>query len=102
MAVGLFGAIRRPAVANAPIVTTELRVAMSFPQKIHSVVDDDIGARPAHQMRDRECVNNSSRREEVASGGSSCAVPRSHWQPLIIEIVKPAERIDDSSLKKGE
>ena len=102
MAVGLLGAIRRPAVTDAPIVTTELRVAMAFPQKIHSVIDDDVGAGPAHQMRDRECVDNPRRGVKVTSRGSSCAVARSHWSALIIEIVKSAERINNSSLKKGE
>ena len=40
MAVGLFCIVGRSAIADAPVVSAMLRIAMAVPEKIHSVVDD--------------------------------------------------------------
>ena len=98
--VGLLRCVRGTVVADAPIVPSILRVAVAIPQEIHSVIDNDVGARPTHEMGNRVSVNDSRGCEEIPGRLASCAITGRCWPPLIIEIVKAAKRIDNFPLEK--
>ena len=69
-------------------------IAMAFPKKVHPMVDDDVCARTAHEMRDRKRVDNPCRSEQITSRHAACAVARRRRSPLVVEIVEAAKRID--------
>ncbi len=102
MAIGLLGIVGRPAVTDPPEVSAMIRVAMTVPQELHPVIDDDVRARPAHQVRDRERMHDSGRCEQIAGGRGAGAVAWRRGPPFVVEIVETAERIDDVALEKRE
>ena len=100
MTIRLLGAVRRRVIADAPVVSSILWVAMTIPQKFHSMIDDDVGAWPTHKMGNREGVDDSRGREEVPGGLPGRAITRRCRSPLVVEIMESAKRIDYLPLEK--
>src|SRR5271155_1999571 len=100
MTVGLFGAVRWSVVANAPVVASILRVTMAIPQKIHSVIDDDVRAWSPHKVGDCEGVDNPRRRDEMPGRLLGRAISRRCRSPLVVEFMEAAKRIDDLPFEK--
>jgi hypothetical protein len=73
---------------------------MAVPQKIHSMIDDDVGAWPAHQMGDRIGVGDPRGREEIPGWPYCRTVTRRGRAPFVVEIIEAAKRVDNSPLKK--
>ena len=73
---------------------------MAVPQKIHSMIDDNVGARPAHQMGDRIGVSDSRGREEVPGRLHCRTVTWRGGSPFVVKIVEAAERVDNFTLEK--
>jgi hypothetical protein len=46
----LLGRIRRPVKADAPVVLSVVRVAVTIPQKTNSVIYNDVCAGPTHNI----------------------------------------------------
>src|ERR1700676_2274573 len=100
--VGLLAVVGRSIITDAPVVSAEPRVAVAFPQKMHSMIDYVRSARATHQMCDRKCVDNSSGCKKVSRGDASGPVARRCWSSGLVEIVKSAEGIDDAPLEKSK
>src|SRR5579863_2875398 len=100
--IGLFCRVRRTIVADRPIIPSIVRVAVAIPQEVHSVIDNDVGARPTHEIGDRVSMNDSGGRKEIPRGLASGAIAGGCWASLVVEIVKAAKRINDSPLEKRE
>jgi len=73
---------------------------MAVPQEVHSMIDDDVGAWPTHQMGDRIGVNDSRGREEIPSRLHGRTVARRGWSPFVVKIVEAAEGVDNIPLEK--
>jgi hypothetical protein len=72
---------------------------MAIPQKIHSVIDNDVRAWPTHEIGYRVSVNDSRGCEEMAGPLTDCTLTGRCWSPVIVEIIEAAKRIDSSPLK---
>jgi hypothetical protein len=77
-----------------------VRVTVTIPQKFHSMVDDNVGARPTHKMGNRKGVNDSRRREEVPGRLPGRAITWRCRSPLVVEIMEATKRIDYLPLEK--
>src|SRR5271166_1367099 len=102
MTISLFSGIGWSFITDAPVVAAEIRVAMTFPEKVHPMIHDIRSARPAHQMGDRERMDDSGGCEEVTGRRNSGSISGRRRTPFIIEVVKSAERVNNVPLKKRE
>jgi hypothetical protein len=68
VAVGEFLALARPRIVERPEKTAMPGVAMALQDRLHAMIDEIAGARPAHEMADREAMNHARRRVQRARG----------------------------------
>jgi hypothetical protein len=82
------------------MIPSALGVAVVIPQKIHSVIENDVRAWPTHEIIYRVSVNDSRGCKEIPGGVVGCAVTGRCRSHRVVEIVETAERIGNWSLKK--
>jgi hypothetical protein len=73
---------------------------VAIPQKLHTVTDDSVRARPTHKVGDREGVNDPGSREQIPGRLPGRATTWRCRSPLVVEIMKAAKRINDMPFEK--